>query len=70
MGTENICCPMLNIVDCGDTDRHKHLLCIARHTIEGCVMSNEDAREFCLGKFMQCGYYPRGEGDLELWRHN
>lgn len=61
MEPENVCCPMFGIVDCADTDKHKHLFCMSHHTLEDCVMSNDHAREFCLGSFTDCAYYPRGE---------
>jgi hypothetical protein len=55
-GVENICCPYLKIVNCADTEEHKHLLCehmrqpIPNHRITTWCVSNH--------KWRQCVIYP------------
>ena len=56
---ENVCCPMLNIVDCGDTDEHKHLLCASKCIIDTTMIDNEQVKRYCIGDFSQCKYYPK-----------
>ena len=50
MKRENRCCPYLAIIDCGDTDKHRHLLCRK----EGNIKSNEVIKVCCLEKFEHC----------------
>ena len=58
---ENVCCPFLRVVDCRDTDEHAHLYCDSQYIIKEIVVSNDYVKEFCLGVFTECKYYPRGE---------
>ena len=47
---ENVCCPYLKVIDCGDTAEHKHLLCGGIKA----VISNGVAVKYCLGKWTEC----------------
>lgn len=58
---ENVCCPFLEVIDCTDTDEHKHLFCGSHYVIGDVVLDNERVKIFCLAKFKDCVYYPRGE---------
>lgn len=58
---ENVCCPLLRIVDCSDTDEHAHLFCDTQYTIKEIIVSNDWVKEFCLGEFAKCKCYPRRE---------
>jgi len=58
---DNVCCPLLEIIVCADTEEHKHLFCDSRHTIEEISMDNSWAKRFCLGYFNECHFYPKGE---------
>jgi hypothetical protein len=52
----NVCCRYLLIVDCGDTEEHKHLIC----TSQNCPMMIENAHviKCCLSEsFCQCPFY-------------
>lgn len=60
---ENVCCPLLKVVDCADTEEHKHLYCDSRHTLEESLLDNDCVIVFCLSQFKECKYYPRGEGE-------
>jgi len=59
---ENVCCPLLRLVDCADTDEHKHLFCDQQHTIVGNMFDNDWVRSFCLGDFEGCKYRLKGDG--------
>lgn len=59
--SENVCCSHLRVVACGDTDEHAHLFCDSQYTIKETIVSNDWVKEFCLGGFAKCEYYPRGE---------
>jgi hypothetical protein len=51
-GNENVCCPELKIVECGDTDEHCHLVCGWSVAILSRIVINE----FCIGDFKKCIY--------------
>ena len=56
---DNVCCPLLKIIKCGDTKKHKHLYCDPQHTIEQTVISNDWVKVFCIGEFTHCKYFPK-----------
>ena len=60
----NVCCPYLVVIDCVDTDGHKHIGCRACID-EGTGLTNDVARDWCLGQFEECPNRPKGE-DGEL----
>ena len=46
----NKCCPKLCIVDCADTDEHKHFCCFyAMATI-----SNDTVKNVCIDDWLKC----------------
>ena len=46
----NVCCPELLVVDCQDTNEHKHLVCgCSKHILE-----NSTVCKICVGKFADC----------------
>jgi len=54
----NVCCPFLQIVECGDTDEHKHLLCPMRTTCKGQkLMPNSTVKRLCLEDYKTCNHY-------------
>jgi len=48
--SENVCCPMLLIVNCADTVEHAHLVC----GYSSAVISNDTVKEICVGNFAKC----------------
>ena len=60
---QNICCPQLLIVACGDTREHKHLLCVSWQEIQGnVILENDYVKKHCLredGEFVRCPCYPK-----------
>ena len=46
----SVCCPLLRVVACADTEDHAHLIC----TDTTCVISNNTVTELCLGEFENC----------------
>ena len=46
----NKCCPLLAVLDCADTEEHKHLIC----SDSNAVISNDTVRELCLGDYSKC----------------
>lgn len=50
MEMENVCCPYFTVIDCADTEEHKHILCAA----SGTVISNETGKNYCIGNFRGC----------------
>lgn len=48
--TDNICCFMLAIVDCADTEEHKHFICADNKNI----LSNETVKSLCIDNFKTC----------------
>ena len=61
MTTENVCCPHLEVVGCADTDEHRHLYCDSQFTIKQLVHDNDWVKEFCVGDFKNCKYFPKSE---------
>lgn len=57
--SENVCCPMLKIVECSDTKEHRHLYCDSQHTIEQVLMDNNWLVSFCISAYKECKYYPK-----------
>lgn len=54
---DNVCCRYFAVVECGDTDEHKHLGCVAGEDIF--LVGNEHVRVCCLGGgFKGCESYP------------
>ena len=47
---DNVCCPYLAVVNCSDTDEHKHLIC----TFSVTVIVNETVATLCIGNFKEC----------------
>ncbi len=58
---ENKCCPMLRVIPCAVTKEHKHLYCDYLVTIEYLLMTDGYVKEYCIGEFKDCLYYPKGE---------
>lgn len=57
-GKKNICCPYLVVIDCGDTDEHKHLFCTMRTTCNGQkLMPNSTVKNLCLEGYRTCDHY-------------
>lgn len=50
MTADNNCCPKLLIVDCADTDEHKHLVC----GFSKAILENSTVCEFCVGGYESC----------------
>ncbi len=48
--TENVCCPELLVVECSDTDEHRHLLCGDSKAI----LTNAMIKNLCIGNFSKC----------------
>ena len=55
-GVENICCPYLQIIPCGDTEEHKHLKCELMKT----PIPNGRIVTWCVSvyKWKECIIYP------------
>lgn len=47
---ENVCCPELVVVDCADTDEHKHLVC----SYSGAILDNETVIDICIRDHSKC----------------
>ena len=47
---ENVCCPELMVVDCADTDEHKHLVC----GYSRAILDNETVIEVCIRDHHKC----------------
>jgi len=58
--SDNDCCPNLVIVDCSDTDEHKHIACVGSLD-DGPGVDNETAMRWCLGNYRDCPQKPKGE---------
>ena len=56
---ENVCCPNLKVIKCGDTKKHKHLFCDYQNTIEHIIVDNDWVKVFCICDFKHCKYYPK-----------
>lgn len=46
----NRCCPLLDTAGCGDTEEHRHLVCLDSN----CLISNDTVVSLCLGDFSRC----------------
>mgnify|MGYP001594112237 FL=1 len=57
--SENVCCPMLNVIECGETDEHKHLLCESKCIIDTLMIDNDQVKSFCMADVVECKYYPK-----------
>lgn len=47
---ENLCCPELMVMPCGDTDEHCHLVC----GYSRMVIANITVKSVCIGDFKRC----------------
>lgn len=48
---ENICCPNFRVLECADTQEHRHLIC----GYSNIPISNETTRNLCIGLgFKEC----------------
>ena len=47
---ENICCNKLEIVSCGDTDEHCHLVC----GYSKAILTNDTVKNQCIDDFGRC----------------
>jgi hypothetical protein len=56
-GSENVCCPHLQINRCADTDKHNHLVCGPWYEAHGQLITNRRVTEVCLGAFEDCNFY-------------
>ena len=66
--SENVCCPNLGILACGDTNEHKHLVChrafgvtlaehkdlLPHHAFDGTLVDKDTVKLFCVGNFTGC----------------
>ena len=50
MEIKNVCCPFLLVVDCADTEVHRHLICGDSKA----VITNDTVRNVCIGEFVKC----------------
>ncbi len=57
---DNVCCPHFIVLDCTDTDEHKHIAC-AGSLDDSPAIDNDTAIKRCLGDFENCLLKPRGE---------
>jgi len=57
--SENVCCPYLQVIDCEDTEEHKHLMCDPYYTINHILIDNDWVKVFCICEFDKCKYYPK-----------
>lgn len=48
--TDNLCCPELVVVDCSDTDEHKHLVCGNSKAI----LTNDTVIKICITDHHKC----------------
>ena len=58
----NVCCPQLDVVPCGDTLEHSHLVCLAWQTEGGITLDNEYIIHYCLRDsriHSSCPCYPK-----------
>jgi len=60
---KNVCCPQLEIVPCGDTTEHKHLVCSAWQSEgQNITLDNEFLIRHCFkedGLYGSCPCYPK-----------
>ncbi len=58
----NVCCSLLYLADCADTEEHKHAVCTSKSVIDGSpILDNEHVGTYCFSEqFKNCPYYPRG----------
>jgi hypothetical protein len=48
---DNVCCPELAVVECGDTKEHCHLVCM----FSNAILQNNTIKELCIGEnFKKC----------------
>lgn len=58
---DNHCCPYFVVVGCADTKEHCHVACTGALDSTTITLSNDDAKERCLGDYEKCPMRPRGE---------
>lgn len=56
----NVTCPYFVVLDCADTEEHRHIGCRACFDT-GLGLTNDIARSWCLGQFEKCPCRPKGE---------
>lgn len=57
----NVCCRFLAVIDCADTEEHKHIGCEVKNELdENPIIDNEYAKVHCVSEdFKACPYYPK-----------
>lgn len=60
-GEVNICCGLLYVLDCANSEEHNHIGCDAKSGLDNNpVIDNEHAKTYCLSEqFKDCPYYPK-----------
>ena len=58
---ENVCCPCLACLKCGDSDDHRHLVCSKNNELS--IIDNEKAKDICLNpsQFPKCKEVKNGK---------
>lgn len=57
--TDNVCCAKLLVVDCGDTDEHRHFVC----EYPKAILKNETIIKVCILKPSSCVLRSDNEGE-------
>jgi hypothetical protein len=63
MSTENVICPQLRIVLCGDTKEHNHLYCGEYKRVNNTLIDYVSVVAYCLARFDLCEYHPKNKKD-------
>jgi hypothetical protein len=50
---KNVCCPDLAVVDCADTEEHRHFACLQSRT----PISNQTVRDLCSRDWETCALF-------------
>ena len=50
---ENVCCPFIAILECGDSEEHAHLICNYVRKL----YPNKHIIETCINNFKECIHY-------------
>ena len=59
---DNVCCPHFIVLDCGDTEEHRHIRCEGSFG-DGLGIDNNKAIKWCLGGYGRCPRRPRKEAN-------
>lgn len=59
----NSCCPNLTILECGDTNEHKHIYCDYYNTVKESLLDQEQIFYFCINRFDSCSYRPNKDSE-------